>query len=260
MLVANVNDYFSTEIFKGVSSSLRKKGYTAVMLDSNNDLKNELEMLLSISTQHIFGGIILQPLNTNLNLLEENLFNNISTVVVDREIEKGLWSSVVTDNFYVSQKACKYFKNQGLKNAIVLTNQIKGISTREQRFSGIKSIYGKDIQIIKPGNTKFSQDEAYQLLKKMLVKNPNTLIFALKEKWLLEYLPKLINENVLNDNKPTQITGFSDTNFSYIINDKVKLIKQNPFVIGESATNLLLDDLKNENKVIPQKVIIPAEF
>lgn len=46
MLVANVNDYFSTEIFKGVSSSLRKKGYTAVMLDSNNDLKNELEMLL----------------------------------------------------------------------------------------------------------------------------------------------------------------------------------------------------------------------
>lgn len=141
MLVANVNDYFSTEIFKGVSSSLRKKGYTAVMLDSNNDLKNELEMLLSISTQHIFGGIILQPLNTNLNLLEENLFNNISTVVVDREIEKGLWSSVVTDNFYVSQKACKYFKNQGLKNVIVLTNQIKGISTREQRFSGIKSIY-----------------------------------------------------------------------------------------------------------------------
>ncbi|CAJ1179026.1 hypothetical protein FS150101_NMOIFPPK_00249 [Fructilactobacillus sanfranciscensis] len=100
MLVANVNDYFSTEIFKGVSSSLRKKSYTAVMLDSNNDLKNELEMLLSISTQHIFGGIILQPLNTNLNLLEENLFNNISTVVVDREIENGLWSSVVTDNFY----------------------------------------------------------------------------------------------------------------------------------------------------------------
>ncbi|POH17376.1 hypothetical protein [Fructilactobacillus sanfranciscensis] len=121
-------------------------------------------------------------------------------------------------------------------------------------------VQGKDIQIIKPGNTKFSQDEAYQLLKKMLVKNPNTLIFALKEKWLLEYLPKLINENVLNDNKPTQITGFSDTNFSYIINDKVKLIKQNPFVIGESATNLLLDDLKNENKVIPKKVIIPAEF
>lgn len=259
VLVSDVNDYFSTEIFKGVSSALRKENYTAVLLDSNNNLTTELSILKSISSQRMFAGIILQPLNTNRNVIKQNLLNDISTVIVDRELKGGIWPSVVTDNFSISQRACEYFKNNGLNKTIVLTNQVEGISTREQRLRGIESVYGKEIKIIYPGNTDEDYDKAYREIKKELDKDPNTLIFALKEKWILEYLPRLVNDQNFKNDFPIYVTGFSDTNLNYIVSDKAKLIKQHPFIMGENAAELILSNLNN-NKVLPKKIELPAEF
>ncbi|WP_395320342.1 LacI family DNA-binding transcriptional regulator [Fructilactobacillus frigidiflavus] len=260
VVVSDVNDYFSTEIFKGVSSALSKENYTAVLLDSDNNLKTELSILNSISNQRMFAGIILQPLNTNVKDLEKNLFNDISTIIVDREIKNGIWSSVVTDNFLSSQKACNYFKEQGLNKVIVITNQVKGISTREQRLRGIKSVYGENVKIICPGNNKIDYDKAYQEINDELDKEPKTLIFALKEKWLLEYLPRLSKDGTLKDNLSIQVTGFSDTNLNYIIQDQTKLIKQYPFNMGENAAELLLKNLNYDNNLISKKIELPAEF
>lgn len=260
VLVADVNDYFSTEIFKGISSILRENDYTAVLLDSNNDLNLESKTLHSISNKQIFGGVILQPLNTNLKLLEKVISSSLSLVMLDREIKDSPWPSIVTNNYEMSRNASRYFKSLGMKKVAIITNSIDNISTRDQRLKGIKEIYGDETILINPGNTIESFDEAYAKLKHYIIKNPKTLIFALKERWLLEFLPKLIRDNLINDNSTTNITGFSDTNLISNIAPSIKVIKQDPFSIGVNAAKILIESISSGKRNMVKKVEIPARF
>ena len=76
---------------------------------------------------------------------------------------------------------------------------------------------------------------------------------------MLEILPHMIRENVLT--AQLQVTGFSDTKLARDLNPNVKLIQQNPFLMGASAAELLLRRLdKKAAKTQTEKIVIAATY
>ncbi|GAY72207.1 LacI family DNA-binding transcriptional regulator [Lentilactobacillus kosonis] len=224
VIVSNIDDFFSTELFKGISSMLESKGYIGVLFDSDSDPEREKSVLRSIGSQ-MFDGLIIQPIN-NPSDIQKSLVRTMPIIIVDRELDGSPWPQVVTDNYEVSQRATKYFMNQGFERVIVLTSDVNNAKTRMERYRGIESAT-ESIELISVPEKSLNHAAISEKLEASLQTSPtNTLIFCLKERWMLEFIPNLIFKGII-DNKKVTATGFADTDITQMLEPKFKLISQN---------------------------------
>ena len=255
VIVANIDDYFSTELFKGASSFLETKGYIAVLFDSNADSLKEKKIIKTIGTYN-FDGLIFQPTLSVMENLNSEIQFVSPLVIVDRNLDTTRWPQVLTDNYQSARNATLMFQKEGYKHIIVLTSYIDSVSTRRERYLGIKSA-AKNIDVIEISEESYNQKKISREIENLLKKDKEkTLLFALKERWFLEFVPPLISSGYFHDDS-VMATGFADTKTARAISPNAKLINQNPFLMGGIAAEIMLKTLNNE-KIDQKRVIVPA--
>lgn len=265
VIVANIDDYFSTEVFKGASSILKNQGYQALLLDTNAR-KNEEKDLLKMVNNNSFDGLLFQPLASNVKMIKKEVVRDIPIVILDRELEGENWPQVVTNNFNAAKNATAYFLMRGYKDILILSSKIAIASTRKKRYEGVLSVVQKEqIHTIEIDEETYNHDEIQKkienFLKQQKRKQTKTLIFCFKERWLLEFIPSLTAKHIL-DPSIIQVTGFADTKVSQSLLPTARLISQNPYLMGASAAEILLNRLITDNTstTIPQSIVIKAKF
>lgn len=257
VIVANIDDYFSTELFKGASSILEANGYMAVLFDSNASPEKERKIIKTTSTYN-FDGLIFQPNLSDMSHIFTEVSSDTPTVIVDRNLDTSMWPQVLTDNFESAKKTAQIFQDEGYSRVLILTSPIDNISTRRDRFLGIKSVI-PNVEIIEIPDDSYNKKKIYQQIQTLLAeKDDKTLIFALKERWLLEFVPMLIFDGLI-DNERIAITGFADTNTARAISPDSKFITQNPFLMGSISAEMILKQLHNE-PIKNKKYVVPAKF
>lgn len=264
VVVSNIDDYFSTELFKGASNILRLKGYEAFLLDTNADQIREKELIKTVSSS-FFDGLLFQPFGSNFKNIKSEFVHDIPTVILDRRLTSLHWPQVISNNIEVSKNATKYFLSKGCDDFLILSSEVKIASTRRDRYSGICSVAKPEqIHLIQIDEETYNYSAIKQkietFLQKQKEKRKKTLIFCFKERWLLEFIPMLMADGYL-DNENVFVTGFADTNLAQLILPQSKLISQNPYLMGASAAEILLKLLMN--KVKPQEfqpLVIAAKF
>ncbi|MCI1553527.1 MAG: LacI family DNA-binding transcriptional regulator [Levilactobacillus sp.] len=256
VMVANVDDYFSTELFKGISSILESQGYIGVLLDANADIEREKTLLRAIGSRG-FDGLILQSFS-NPQTVREILHQQMPVVSVDREMDACPWPQVITDNYEAAKAATTYFEKQGYQHVVVVTSELALSRTRQERFRGIQAA-ADNVDVLEVSETSYNHSDVHQRLTQLITKSDQkTVVFALKERWLLEFFPNLIVSGLI-DNQDVTATGFADTDFIRRMEPKLTLITQNPFLMGASSAELMLRQLAGE-QVAPDKMIIPAKL
>lgn len=257
IVAADVDDYFSTEFFKGASSILEAESYTGVLFDTNSSVKREASLLDRISQQN-FDGVIMQPISADNEVLQKHIKKNLPVVLVDRETTGGDYDMVVTDNEQAAKRAAQHYRDQGFANVVVISEPIANVSTRTARWRGVQAVY-PDAQMIEIAHAGIIGAEQVQAIISQLPTDAPTVVFFFKERLMLEILPHMIRENVLT--AQLQVTGFSDTKLARDLNPNVKLIQQNPFLMGASASELLLRRLdKKAAKTQTEKIVIAATY
>lgn len=254
VLIANIADYFSTETFKGASHKLEQFGYIPVLLDTGSNQNHEKQMLNSIN-MHGFDGLIFQPLTSNTELVKSELTRDFPVVILDRELNRSPWPQVVTDNYNASKRATAYFMTHGFKHIVVLSSTVNIASTRHERFQAILDT-ASDVDLIEINESNYDYSKVYQQLVTALKTEKKTVLFSLKERWLLTFLPKLMQDGLIQQGQQ-QVTGFADTALIKSICPYAKVISQDPYAMGETAAQTLLTML-NGNKDIPAKIVINA--
>lgn len=256
VLISNIDDYFSTELFKGISSMLESKGYIAVMFDSNSDAKREQKLLKTVGSR-MFDGLIIQPIN-DARTIEVAIGRKIPIVVVDRGLQVSPWPQVLADNYQSAQTATKYFLEEGFEHVVVLTSELNSVSSRLERYRGIKSVID-DIDLIEIDESVYNQSAVFkELIQKIEASAKDTLIFALKERWLLEFVPRLTMQSQVEKQR-IAITGFADTKMVTQLDPDLHLVTQRPFLMGASSAELMLDGVLSDQKV-QKEVIIDSKF
>lgn len=256
VMVANIDDYFSSELFKGVSSILESRGYIGTLFDVDSDNEREKRLLTAIGSQ-VFDGLIIQPSNSP-QAIQESLHRNLPIVIVDREVDTSPWPQILTDNYEASRDATASFVKEGYEHIVVLSSKVELARTRMERFRGVQSA-ASDIDLIEVSEKSYNHAAIYQQLEKAIKgSNKKTLLFALKERWLLEFIPDLIYQGYLS-NDQVAITGFSDTDTARRLLPKARLITQKPYLMGASAAEVLLKQLAG-NTVDEMRIVQPAKF
>ncbi|WP_251547764.1 LacI family DNA-binding transcriptional regulator [Limosilactobacillus caecicola] len=256
IVVANVADYFSTEVFKGASRQLEKAGYVPVLLDSGGNLNHEQHLLNSVNL-HGFDGLIFQPLTNDTDSIKGTLTRKFPVVILDRELKRSPWPQVVTNNYEAAKKMTNTFVKQGFGHIVVLSAQIDQASTRRERYRGIMDS-STNVDLIEIDEQNFNHDEVYTHLVKLLTTGESTALFSLKERWLLEFLPQLMQDELIDPQK-IQVTGFADTSLIKAICPSARVISQNPDYMGKRAADTLLEMLDGNHSEIDD-IVIPASF
>lgn len=256
IVVANVADYFSTEIFKGASRKLEAAGYVPVLLDSGANQSHEKRILNSVNI-HGFDGLLFQPLTSDTALIQSELTRHFPVVILDRDLKRSPWPQVVTDNYQAARNTTQHFVEEGFQHVVVLSSTIKQASTRQERYQGIADS-ADDVSVIEIDENHFDRDQVYQQLSSLLDQQQKTMLFSLKERWLLEFLPRLMQDGLINQSN-TRVTGFADTSLIKAICPYAQVISQNPSYMGERAAEVLLKMLKGDGQEIDD-IVIKARF
>lgn len=256
VVVANIDDYFSTELFKGVSSILEANNYTGVLFDTDSNPERERQ-LIQLVNDHTYDGLILQPLTESAATIEADMKRDIPIVVVDRELIHSPWTQVVTNNYEVAKSTTSHFMAAGYTHVVVLTSKISMASTREERYAGIKAA-ASHVDVLEVSEESYNHTQVHQKLVKLITETTEkTLVFALKERWLLEFIPSLIVQGYIDHDQATA-TAFSDTSTARNIEPRLQLISQDPYLMGASAAEVLVDQLVSHRRPTQDKIIIPA--
>ncbi|WP_188353471.1 LacI family DNA-binding transcriptional regulator [Leuconostoc pseudomesenteroides] len=253
VIVDNIDEYFAAEYFKGIVSILSTHGLVGVLFDSNSDVNTEKKLLDSLESHH-FAGLIFQPLLNQYDVIDKLRENNFPVVLIDRLIKSPMpISSVTTNNFQVTKETMDIFYSKGFRKVTVITERIGNMSTRIERIAGIKSVF-ENTNIIEHN---FDHMEANNLCQVIDIDNPNNLVFALKEKILIQILSKL---NWKNESNIQNITGFIDTVVPKYLAPHYKFIQQSPFYMGAAAAEIIIKDISNQQELSDSHVVIQSEF
>ncbi|MCI1987118.1 MAG: LacI family transcriptional regulator [Lactobacillus sp.] len=257
LIVANSDDYFSTELFKGISSILESSGYVATMFDSDSDIHREQSLLKTVD-QHTFDAVIMQPFSSATEIAEL-VHRDMPIILVDRETPGSPWPQVVTNNFEAAREAAAYFVGEGYTHVIVLTSELDSVPVRRERYRGILAA-ASHVDVVEVSESSYNHKTVHQQLTALLTASTErTVIFALKERWLLEFVPNLALQGYL-DNLHATATGFADTSTARLLEPPMKLISQNPFLLGASAAEMLVNALTGHAERNALRVVIPATF
>ncbi|EJQ37589.1 hypothetical protein IEE_05148 [Bacillus cereus BAG5X1-1] len=253
IVVADISNLYSSLLLKGIGSVLEKSGYQMIIMDAANSVTQEKELLEKLLDQSV-EGIILQPSSrqsTNYEFITEH---NIPLLLVDRQTEPQIWTSVLTNNVAATKEVLEKILAKGYEEVVVVSEPIKEVSTRELRYQTVAESVQKAGKIC----TLIELKDERSLPEKIqpILENPKkSLLFASNGRMLMDLLTYLIEKKITI---PEQIgiTGFDDWNLTSLVGPGITSIEQPSRKIGEVAAKQLLEQLHVEKEV--QEIIVPS--
>lgn len=245
--IDDMQNQFSSFIFKGISEVCAKKGYTVLVTEVNsnkNSEKKAIETLLSYNVD----GLIINTTGCNDDfIINLSKSKKIPIVLADRSISKQNIIDTVTCNNYSATYDCmKYLKECGYKKVVFLTSNIKNNSVKKLRYcaylDAMKSLFYID-------NSKYTLINKFDVKKFIKTyHNTNTAIFCVNGVVLLEILKKVQDLGFSLQNEGIGICSFDDWTWQELLG--ITTIKQDSYRCGSTCANLLFERIKNPDKNI----------
>jgi LacI family transcriptional regulator len=148
VMVFDMTDPYCTLILRGIENSLYQESYLPILTDVQNErsrFERYLEMLLG---RRVEGLIVLANwLFTDINLLADLQRNSIPSVLIGRELNTDIVSSVIVDNESGGYAALEHLYSLGHRD-IVFIRGPKPLTDSAPRWKGIKRFAGvKNLEI-----------------------------------------------------------------------------------------------------------------
>ncbi|WP_165964704.1 LacI family DNA-binding transcriptional regulator [Periweissella cryptocerci] len=257
VMIANIDDNFSTELFKGADSILQASGYDAILLNSNANEDRERDQFVKLRSQQI-EGLIIQPLSTDGAQYNDLQDDEMPAVLIDRELTQTNWPVVESNNFDISAELAGVVADKGYEKVIVVTEPVGMVSTRHQRVTGIEAGLanrGIKLEILEVSEKDFDSKKIYAALCERTADfTIKTAVIALKEQLLLRLLAMAYQHNV---SYPAMIglTGFADTEMVRVLAPELTTVQQGPFAMGAAAAEILVNRIQHKSEQVASYIV-----
>ncbi|KGH69611.1 transcriptional regulator [Oenococcus oeni IOEB_9517] len=245
VVVADVENFFSSLLFKGADQVLSDIGFQIILMNSNNSQLKEqrqIERLLELQVD----GIILQPMGQLAVDYEFLKKQNVPTVIVDRKIEPEIWPEIVTDNYECSKKLGELMLQMQYPQILILSEKIDENTARQDRYKALDDLqknHSFNLGLIEIKVTSSDDDIFVSLKNRTNNFKIKTAIYALKGPLLLRLMRVLTQRHI---SVPDQVglAAFDDWEWAKLTHPLITTIQQNPKLIGSTAANKLLEEIQ----------------
>lgn len=259
MVVADIENIFSSLLFKGADQVLAAADYSIMLMNANNSAtleRRQLERLIKLRVD----GVILQPSLMNADTYQLLADAQVPTIIVDRKVTPAKWPQVVTDNQSYSKLLVDYAARQGFQQVVVLSEAINANSARLERLAGVQAAAKEhDLTV---HQVEITRDEPTGSIYAKLAQVPDwlngrTVIYAFKGTLLTRLMETLAEFNVQIP-KEVGVMAFDDWDWAKLMSPQITTIQQDPQQLGQVAAKNLLALLDHQE--VPATTLVDSQI
>ncbi|EHN58361.1 LacI family DNA-binding transcriptional regulator [Oenococcus kitaharae] len=261
VVVADVENFFSSLLFKGADEVLAKKNFQIILMNSNNSQiieRRQIQRLLELQ----IDGILLQPMSSKSSNYSYLQKQRIPLVIVDRQIQPTLWPEVVTDNYAYSKKLGQLMIQMQYPQILVVSEPIDKNSARQERYMALFDLQKQNsfqlglVEIQKTTN----DEEIFQSLRKKTNNfHTKTALYALKGPLLLRIM-RILNQRHVSVPDQIGLSAFDDWEWAKLTHPVMTTIQQNPKIIGSTAAQVLVKEIEGTKPIKAETIIVESQL
>ena len=137
MLVADIRNPYSVAVMHGVEQACRKRGYSLMLCNSDNDSAQQ-QQHLELLCAHRVEGLVINPAGSALPELNALAAQQIPTVLLDRRLDQAHRDVVGLDNTLAIDMALDHLAAQGYAEILYVSEPVAQVSSREQRLASFQ--------------------------------------------------------------------------------------------------------------------------
>jgi len=258
VIVPNVTHYFTSTILKEILKEAETKGYRVIISESNNDVKKEKEMLLTMLQFGVDG--ILMSLSKMTKNIEPMLYtlNMKPLVIFDKVSSKIPCTQIVINEEEAAFNAVEHLINIG-KTRIAIVKESANSYNSEKRYQGyLRALREHQIEIdekliltVDDLSMKHGRYLASQLIS---MKNRPDAIFCITDTAAIGIIQTLKKFNVKIPEE-IAVVGFSNSSHSTIIEPNLTTVDQPGKRIGQIAVQQLVNEIEEPVDLMTSKSI-----
>ena len=258
LIVPSLHNPFFAEIASRINSEIRKRGYIAIIEDTNENPEIEKKDLKQLISRNI-EGLIIVPCGNQWQPIHDLYQQGMPVVCIDRYFENLEIPYVSTDNYEGAFLAARHFLDCGHRK-IACIQGVRESNTNKLRVQGfrdaLKAAGIADPRIV---GSDFTTKNGYQETKRLLRENDNpTAIFALSNTIAMGCM-KALRESGLHIPKDISLITFDDHPYLDFLATPLSCISQPIKQISKLAVQSLFATLKNTDHK-PEHILLKPEI
>lgn len=259
IVLSNLKNSFWTRVLEGVEDTCRSSGYSLMICNSNEDPKQELELVRGLIMRQV-DGVLVNPTVKNDLYFKELIGNRYPLVMINRKIAGLKADSVVVDNIKGAMLATNHLINLGKTRIIAFVYIPDGISTWQEREDGYRSTMlqrGLEPIVIEVPN---QAGEAKRLALDYLRHASNSdAVFSTNNMMTLEIL-EAVKELKREIPRDISIIGYDETVWAQHLNPPLTTVKQPAYEMGVLAAKNVMKQISAKTKFRPKVTVLEPEL
>jgi DNA-binding LacI/PurR family transcriptional regulator len=263
VIIPETVHYFFSTVISGIEDVAYNAGYNVMICQSNERYDRELSNAQMLYSNRVDGLLVSLAKETkNLSHLKFFQDNNIPVVFFDRATDVFPCDKVIIDDYKASYEATKFLIGRGHTNLVHLAAPLNLQIGRDRQKGFVDAIIDSGLTlkngfIIPADNYTNGQNKIKELLD--IGKKPDG-IFAVNDLTALGAMQSLKKAG-LKIPDDVGVVGFSNGQYSEIIEPPLTTIDQNGYEMGKIAAQLLLKRIdSDEEEFIAETHIVTTEL
>lgn len=250
---------FFSEVIRGVDQTAQLHKYHLLVSSSHDDRKD-----IKAALQMIRGrvdGLIIMSADIDVQTINENLPKSLPVILLNCQVDDTSYDSLNINNYYGAYQMVSHLLSHGHKS-ISLIKGPKNNHDADERLRGYRQalIDGKaqfDAELEYPGD--FSEASGYDAVKTMLKKKTRpSAIFAANDSMAIGAL-SAIQEAGIQVPEEIALAGFDDIPIVQFVKPSLSSVRVSINELGVLAVNRLFQAIREKNKFVKQKTLVPVE-
>ncbi|MEM9337496.1 MAG: LacI family DNA-binding transcriptional regulator [Bacteroidota bacterium] len=257
MVVPEFVNSFFPEVIIGAQAVLLKKGYQVLIMQSDLSWETERKNVKTLVDNKVDGLIISLTSETeNTGYYEELIASNMPIVFFNRVVDQLETSKVLFDDFKWSFFATEHLIVQGFTEITHFAGN-ESFSLTKNRIQGFKAAHRKhQVQIGEIMYKGFTFEDGESLAESLLKRDElPQAVFAANDALAIGAM-HVFKKNGLRIPEDVAVVGFSESRLAAHISPTLTSVQQPTHDIGETASNLLLEQIENKGLFVPQTIVL----
>lgn len=244
--IADITNPFSSVMINGIDDECKKRGYSLLFANSNNDGKEEVQIINHLVESQV-DGLIINTTGHNDKFITN--LENQNVVMIDRLLRDNHYMSVTSDNYNSTFEMISLLCNDYHYEEVYFVSQgMEKVSTRTIRYEAFQDallrhlkIDPKSYQITIDDN---NEDEFREQVLKASSTNKKVAFFTVNGV-ALQFLLQVLKDEGIKFPEDVGVCTYEYWDWTELINDGITSIAQDSYEMGRKSAELLINQIEN---------------
>lgn len=258
-----VHFFFST-VISGIEDEAMKEGYNVMICQSNESYEREADSIDALMSARVDGLLVsISRETSDLAHLQRVVDDGIPMVFFDRLVEGMNAASVIVDDYQGAYDAVEHLIQEGCQHIVHLAGPENLIIARKRQEGYISALEDHQIPINHANIVECrngTEKEAEQAMDRLLASGGKIDgVFANNDMAALGAL-KAIRKAGLHVPDDIAIVGFSNWQFSSLVEPPLSSVAQPGYEMGREAAKLIFQEIGKEERTTREVKILDTEL